>query len=113
MPSPERNRELLSCPVYHKEVDHITDSVPPPFFFSPFFSSFRTEKITVKDSYWLTNGNGRFRHMSECMHQSEDTQDKARIRLQRYLAMARQRMKARHEREKLEKRKKKSLLLGG
>ncbi|KAK9896465.1 hypothetical protein P389DRAFT_196554 [Cystobasidium minutum MCA 4210] len=59
----------------------------------------------IKDAYWLTNGNGRFRHMSECTHQSQDTREKAKIRLDRYLAMARQRMKARHQREKLEKKK--------
>ena len=61
--------------------------------------------LAVKDAYWLTNGNGRFRHMSECTHQTQDTREKAKVRLDRYLAMARQRMKARHQREKLEKKK--------
>lgn len=72
-----------------------------------FLLCFRT---TVKDAYWLTNGNGRFRHMSECQHQTQDTRDKAKVRLDRYLAMARQRMKARHQREKEEKKKR---LAGG
>lgn len=49
--------------------------------------------------------------MSECTHQTQDTREKAKVRLDRYLAMARQRMKARHQREKLEKKKR--LVPGG
>lgn len=43
--------------------------------------------------------------MAECPNQTQEIRDKAQVRLDRYLAMARDRMRARHQKEKAEKQR--------